>query len=157
MLWKIARYIQTILKAFEAQADANSSSVKYNQGTEFWTSCDKSLEDIVSDLKEPFGLEDADIDAENVYEWTEVHTSFNFALNISRKHGDPINEATNPTRFMIKGHLPDEQELGLALAYCLKTDFYVGRVDYLGDDNFAFHPRRHFTFEQASTLISHQS
>ena len=113
----------------------------------FWVLTNRPLTEVAESLKQANIITEFDCDYENVYEWFEgTLTTYDFVLNVSRKHHEGDLKPDEPLGFMgisSSGSPPIDSEisnLAAAVHIALGIKVYLGHIEYLGGDDFRYSP-----------------
>jgi hypothetical protein len=126
--------------------------MKYLQ-TQLWIRPDLELEKLCNLLQQPLKLNEFDLDFENVYEWGEALAQDGaWKINISRKSycGEVLPDETY--HILLAGNPPDPDKIAQQIANTLNCQVSLGKIIYLGDDDYQYESLRSFISEQNKIL-----
>ena len=113
----------------------------------FWFSTGETMDRIAVELKKHGVIQKYGSDFENVYEWFVASTAIpGITLNVSRKHnnGEAVSGEPVTVLLMYDREEPGDGEVeGLAERFgrALDVEVCLGRVEYLGGDDYLYHER----------------
>jgi hypothetical protein len=110
----------------------------------FWCHSPLAVTEICRRLGSAFGLPDALAwDFENVWEYGDA-TLFagRLRLNVSRRHRDGDSLPDETLQMLVEGEATpsDLETVGTTLAAALAVTIWLGRMEYLGGEDFRYHP-----------------
>jgi len=134
------------------------SQVSYRVRENLWVTASISLEKFCDQLSNDLSLPAFDLEAENVWEWgfTKIEHG-HLEVNISRKHksGEPLLNEPIHILLLVENTAPISYDgewvtknlvpvYGKTIANLTRQPTYSGKVDYLGGNDFSYHPLRKF-------------
>lgn len=114
---------------------------------QFWLCADAALNEIAERLVAAGIIANYQLDSENVYAWfTARLPGASWELNVSHKHHEDELTPDEPVCFLLMYHDAEPadavvKDLARNVAHGLKTDVLIGTIQYLGGDDFSYHPQ----------------
>jgi hypothetical protein len=134
------------------------SQASYRVREFLWVTVPMELDTFCDLLGSKLELPAFHFDAENVYEWGITKTEHGHVeVNISRKHnkGEPLFDEPICILLLVENAAPpiyDSEWItknlvpvyGQIVANLTGKRAYYGNIEYLGDENFSYHPSKEF-------------